>query len=170
MRQDRLHAGRFADDAKRRAQGGFLHVLDQAHGAVAAHLLVIGDEQVQRPLQLHRLEVGHGGEAGGDEALHVAGAAGEQPSVLAAQGERIGGPRLAVDGNRIDMAGQGQSATGLGAEDRVDIGLVAGRIAADPVADAVSVEIVSHKINQREVGVPARRVEGDEAVQEIDSA
>src|SRR3546814_10495520 len=39
----------------------------------------------------------------GDEALHVAGAAGVKPVVLSGQREGIGAPVLAVDRNDIDM-------------------------------------------------------------------
>ena len=66
-------------------QAGVTQILDQPLGAAAADFLIIADEQVQRPDQRARLKIRHRGEAGGDEALHVAASAGEQFSVPAAQ-------------------------------------------------------------------------------------
>ena len=84
----------------------FVEILDQPLRAVAAHLLVVADEQVQRPSEIARLDIRHGGKAGGDEALHVGGTARIEPAVGAAQREWVGAPGLAVHRNGIDMTGQ----------------------------------------------------------------
>ena len=103
VRQDRLHARRLADHAQRRLQAGLVEILEQPLRAVAADLLVVADEQVQRPRELARLDIGHRGEASGDKALHVGRTARIEAPIGAAQGERIGAPGLAVDRDGIDV-------------------------------------------------------------------
>src|SRR5271166_318815 len=159
VRQDRLHAGRFADDTQRRLQTRFVEVAQQPSCAVATHLLVVADEQVQRAREVARLDVGHRGKAGGNKALHVGRAARIKPAVRSAQGERIGAPGLAVDRNGIDMTGQRDAAGALRTDNGVDVGFLAGRIGTDAVRNSVCVQVVAHIADQREVGIAAGGVE-----------
>ena len=90
MRVDHPHAGRLADDdgagpRQVRAKPG-----DQRAHAGAAHLLVIGDDDVDRLFQLARLEQRHRGEHAGEKALHVASAAAIELAVALRQRERVG--------------------------------------------------------------------------------
>ena len=114
---------------------------------------------MQRPSQFPRLEVGHRGEAGGDEALHVAGTARIEVAAVLAQRERIGGPGLALDRHGIDVAGQSDAAGSLWPDDRVNVGLLPGRVGADTVGDAVRIEVAAHEVDQLQVGVAAGGVE-----------
>ncbi len=145
VREDRLHAGRLADHAHRRLQAGLVEVLEQPLRAVAADLLVVADEQMQRAGEVARLDVGHRGEAGGDETLHVGRAARIQPAVGSAQRERIGAPGLAVDRNGIDMTGQRDATRAVRADDGVDVGLLTGGIGADTIRNSMRVQVVAHE-------------------------
>ena len=71
VRQDRLHAGRFANHAERRFQSGLLQILDEPLRAVAADFLVIADEQMERSREPTRLDHRNSRKARGDETLHV---------------------------------------------------------------------------------------------------
>ncbi len=167
VRRDRLHARRLADDAERRLQAAGLEVAHQNPGSLAIHLLVVGDEQVHRPLQRQRLQVRHRGQAGGDEPLHIDGAARVQPSVVAGEPERIGAPGLAIDRDGVDMAGQGEAACDLGADDGVQVRLLAALVMGEAVGDALPVEIGTNPVDQRQVRPAARRVECDQRLQDL---
>ena len=168
--EDRLHAGRLADHAHRRLQAGLVEVLEQPLRAVAAHLLVVADEQMQRAGEVARLDVGHRGEAGGDETLHVGRAARIQPAVGSAQRERIGAPGLAVDRNGIDMTGQRDATRAVRADDGVDVGLLTGGIGADTIRNSMRVQVVADEPHQREIGIAAGRVERHQPGEQVDGA
>ena len=78
VRQDRLHAGWLADHAQRGFQARMLQILDQSPRAEAADFLVVADEQVHRAHKRPRLKSGTAARQDGDEAFHVAGAAGDR--------------------------------------------------------------------------------------------
>ncbi len=147
-----------------------VEVLEQPLRAVAAHLLVVADEQMQRAGEVARLDVGHRGEAGRDEALHVGRAARIQPAVRSAQREWIGAPGLAIDRYGIDMTGQRDATRAGRADDGVDVGLLSGRIGADTIRNSMRIEVVANKPNQREIGIAAGRVERHKPGEQIDGA
>ena len=151
-------------------QPGFVEILDQPLRAVAADLLVVADEQMQRTGELARLDVGHGGEAGGDEALHVGRRRGIQPAVGPAQRERIGTPGLAIDRNGIDMTGQRDATRAVWADDGVDVGLLTGCIGADAIRNSMRVEIVADELDQREIGIAAGGVERHQPGEQVNRA
>lgn len=105
------------------------------------------------------LDVGNRREAGGDEAFHVAGAARIEPIILAAQRERVAGPGLAIDGDRIDMAGQRDAARFLRSDGRVQVRLRTGGILADPVCYAVLIEPRADEADQLQIRIAARGIE-----------
>src|SRR3954453_9374314 len=130
---------------------------------MAADFLVIADQQMQRPLQAAGLEIRHGGQAGRDESLHVAGAAADQRPVRTPQREWVRGPGLAVHRHRIDMAAESQSAGFPRADDGMQGSLLSRGVGADAVENPEPVEIIADEINQRKIWVPARAVEGYQA-------
>jgi len=167
VRQDRLHEGGFADDAQVRAQPALVQVLHQPACAEAPDLLVVAQQQVDRAAQPGGLQGGHGGQHGGDEALHVRGAAPVQAAVVAHEGERVGGPGLAVHRDRVHVAGQGDAAGRLRPDGGMQVGFLARRIQADPVGHAQAVQVGADPSDQRQVGVAAGGVEADQRRQDV---
>src|SRR5258707_1064637 len=94
---DDLHAGRLADDAQRRLDREPGETIDQAAHAEAADLLVERDGEMQRRLERPPHHLRHEAERDTDEALHVGGAAAENPAALLPHGKGIALPVLAVD-------------------------------------------------------------------------
>ena len=97
VRADDAHAGRLADHAGHRLHRALAQLGDQPAHADAADLLVIGEGEMQRRLELRLRELGRHRQQHGDEALHVAGAAAVEQAVLLRHRERVGRPVLAVD-------------------------------------------------------------------------
>ena len=167
MRENRLHHAGLAHHAQARAQAAFGHVVHQRASTFHRGLFIKCDEQMHRARERHRLQIGHGCEAAGDKALHVRRAPPIQPPALGAQRERVGGPGLAIDRHGIDMAGQSNAAGHLGADDRVQIGLLAAGPGADPIGYRVLVQPAADEIDQRQVGVAAGGVETNELGQHL---
>ena len=91
---DHAHHGGLAHDHRLRPRHGADQALGQRMGAQAADLLVVAEGEMHRHLQPGALEGRHVGEAGGDEALHVAGAAAVEIAVgLLGELPRIGRSR-----------------------------------------------------------------------------
>ena len=80
-------------------------------------------------------EFRHKRERDGDEALHVAGAAAVNPAVPLDHLERVGTPRLAVNGNDIRVARQDDAAIALVAQGREQVGLAAAGVVAERTRD-----------------------------------
>src|SRR6266508_983979 len=79
--------------------------------AQAADLLVVGEGEMHRHLEPGTLEGGDIGQAGGNESLHVAGAAAVEVAVfLLGEVPRIGRPGLAVDRHDVGVARQHDAA------------------------------------------------------------
>src|SRR5437879_5635352 len=89
---DDLHVRRFTNDAVPRSCRQVDDVLDKAWRSLAADLLVIGEGEVYRHAELGRGKGRDLGQHDGEERLHVAGPATEQPAVLLDQLERIRRP------------------------------------------------------------------------------
>jgi hypothetical protein len=121
---------------------------------------------MDRPPQSRARPDGRRGEAGGDEALHVGGAAPVQPPALLGEDERVGAPVLPVDRHDIGMAGEHHPAVALRPEGRKQIRLGAGIVVSQPHAGAAIVQIVGHPPDQRMVRVARGRVEPDQLAQD----
>ena len=136
VRQDRLHAGRLADDAEIGAQAGLVQILRSAACTpLAADFFVVADEQMQRAGQRSRAwKSGTAARQAATKPFMSQAAAGEQLAVAAAQRERIAGPGLTIDRHRIDMAAERQAAGLPRADDGVQIGLLSGCVGADAIA------------------------------------
>ena len=86
-------------------------------------------------------EVGHRGEAGRDEALHVAGAARVQPAVGAAQGERIAVQPWPSTGTVSTCPDSARPPAACGPMIAWMLAFCAGLVGADAIRHAVRVEV-----------------------------
>ncbi len=84
--------------------------LDHRPDAEATDFLVIGKREVDRYFRSAFQEFRHEGEGNGDEALHVVGAAAEEPAVLLDDAEGIARPVLALDRYDIGVSRQNDAA------------------------------------------------------------
>ena len=124
LRVDHAHHGGLAHDHRLRPRHGADQPLGQRMRAQAADLLVVGEGEVHGHLEPGALEGGDVGEAGGDEALHVAGTARvEIAVVLLGKGPRIGDPGLAVDRHDVGVARQHDAAFAVRADRGEQVGL-----------------------------------------------
>ena len=100
------HAGRLADNAHPRPDRRRSQHIDQRAHPDAADLLVIGQRQMKRRLQLHRRRLPRRHQRRRDKPLHVRRAAAIYSAAFL--GRLEGGPRpgLAVDRHHIRMSGQ----------------------------------------------------------------
>ena len=101
-----------------------LQIVQQALDADAAHFLVIGQREMDRPRQLGLGDVRRQRQRHADKAFHVAGAAAVQLAVAHFGLEGIGRPVLAVHRHHIGMARQHIAAIAVGAEGGEQIGLL----------------------------------------------
>jgi len=156
---DDAHAGRLANEGDRRADAGPRDLADERLRAEAADLLVIGEGEMQRPLQIERGVARRHGKAGGDETLHVAGTAAVEPAVALDHAERVRRPVLPLDRHNVGMAGQDDAAVAGRAERSEEVGLGAGPVAVDRDRCAGVAEKVCRIGDQVEI---ARRRDGRE--------
>ena len=169
LRVDHAHHGGLAHDHRLRPRHGADQPFGQRMRAQAADLLVVAEGEMHRHLEPGALQGGHMGEAGGDEALHVAGAATVEIAVgLLGELPGIGRPGLAVDRHDVGMARQHDAALGLRTDRGEQVGLGALGVGHQRALDAKPVEIVLDVTDQLEVGVARGGVEGHEALQHID--
>jgi hypothetical protein len=110
MPVDHSHVGELPnnDDAGARQIGS--EPPDQRTDTGAANLLVIGDDDVDRLLQLARREKRDGGEHTGEKALHVTRAAAVELAISELEFEWIVRPSLALDRNAVAVAGEADAA------------------------------------------------------------
>ena len=113
------------------------------------------DRPGQRRLR-HALGIG---EADGEEALHVAGAAPIEPPVALGHGERVARPVLAIDGHDIGMPREDETGLILRADTGPQIGLLSGLVIDPLEGEAVRGEEALDPVDDREIGIAARRVE-----------
>ena len=83
---------------------------DRVDDAEAGRLLVVGEHDVDRRLEIGGQEIRHEREGKGAEALHVDGAAAVSAPVRDPQRERVRGPGLPRDRHDVGMAGQDDAA------------------------------------------------------------
>ena len=146
-------------------------VLGEVVGADAAQLFVVGEEEHERLPEPRR--VGHHqpvhGE--GEEALHVGRAAPDEATVLLHQLEGIRAPLRFLRRYHIHVTREDQSVAGgrvdrrARFDDQVGLGAVGRVLALDP--DPGPVHHLADEIRDREVAVPAHRVEPDQATQDF---
>src|ERR1700679_259276 len=123
---------------------------------------------MDRALQLGARDLVRERQRRADEALHVAGAAAIELVAAHFRRERIARPVLAIDRHNVGVARQDVAAVALGPERREEVGLVLLGIIAAAAARARVLQKLLREIDQREVRQPARRVEGDEALGEVE--
>lgn len=98
------HAARLADDRAKRGCAELRQAGDHVRHAAAAGLLVIGKGKVDGLAKWHGSKRWDGGENGGEEALHVGGAATVEAVRFGPQAERIAGPAALGGGDHVHMA------------------------------------------------------------------
>jgi len=110
-----LHrAGRFAHETEIRDLLVLDHPVQHAHGAVdRVGFLIAGDQQADRAVRKsdhrcgpRRQKLCHGGDEGGDTALHVAGAAAVEHAVVDLGAERIMTPVRRADRHDVGVPGE----------------------------------------------------------------
>ena len=110
-------------------------------------------------------QLGEGADDDADEALHVCGAAPVEPAVTDLGGERLAVPVLSVDGHDVGVPGQDHPAVGAavcGRDRGEQVGLGPVLVGQDLRREAVPSHLGGDEVDQLEVGVAARGVEGDE--------
>jgi hypothetical protein len=169
LRIDHAHHGGLAHDHRLRPRHGADQPLGQRRRAQAADLLVVGEGEVHRHLEPGALEGGDVGEASGDEALHVAGAAAVEVAVfLLGEVPGIGRPGLAVDRHDIGVARQHDAAFAVGADRGEEVGLGALGVGHEGAFDAEIGEVVADVVDELEVGIARGGIERDQALQHVD--
>ena len=98
-------------------------VLEQVADAEAAELLVVGQREMDRQAQPRRCHLRHQRQRGGDEALHVRGAAAVELAAALDDGEGIALPGLARHRHHVGMAGQHDAAGDLRPDGGKEVGL-----------------------------------------------
>src|ERR1700744_2282607 len=106
VRNDRPHAGRFADDAAIGPHATLLEFGNHRGRADAANLLVVRKREMHGLVEPRRERFGQAGQHDTDITLHIATAASEQLAVAYDGLERVGVPLLAVDRHHIGMPRQ----------------------------------------------------------------
>ena len=167
MAVDDAHQAGLADEGGGGVDAGRGHVADEARRAEAADLLVIGESEMHGAPQRRFHEPRHDRQHAGDVALHVAGAASVESAFRFGEAKGIARPHLPVHGDDIGVSAQ-QEARGSGRPDgREEIGL-ALRPRQDGRRHAVTREVVAHPFDERQIGVAADRVEGDQPFKDGD--
>ena len=162
------HPGRLADHAaeRQRRQPGD-QMIEQARHAFAADLLVEAERQVDGRLERQALKLRDQRQHGRDEALHVRGAAAVEPLVALGADERIARPVLAIHRHHVGMSGQHDPGHLRRADGGEQVGFGAGVVEDQIRDDAQPVEVVPHELDQREIGVAARRIEPDQSLEHL---
>ena len=167
VRGDHLHAGGLADDAAIGPYAGQGQVVQQRRDAQATHFIVETQGHMDRRTQRGLCECCRLRQHHADEAFHVAGATAEEAAVANVGLERIGAPGLPVDRHHIGMPRKDHT-TGSFAERGEQVGLGALGVVAAPDARAVARQVGLGPVDQREVGIAAGGVEGDQLLQAVD--
>jgi hypothetical protein len=68
------------------------------------------------------------------------------------------------------MAGEADARNILGADGGVEVGLLGRGIRHQLAGDAEPVQMIAHEIDQREIGVPAGRIDGNQTAQHLHAA
>jgi hypothetical protein len=165
---DRLHVGRLADDAARRADAAFREIGDQAVDAEEGRFLVVGQRQVDREPLLRGEEARRPRERDRDEPFHVRGAAAVDAAVAVRGLERLARPVLTVDRHGVGVARKHQPArlhpVRIGRQRGEQVGLAAARVVDQLRTDAEPLQFVARVLDQPEVGVATDRRKRDQPV------
>ena len=166
---DHAHHGGLAHDHRLRPRHVAHQLLGQRVGAQAADLLVVAEGEMHRHSEPRALEGGDMGKAGGDKALHVAGAAAVEVAVgLVGEREGIGVPGLAVDRHDVGMTRQDDAARRVGADRGVEVGLGALLVGDQGALDPVLAEVALDVLDKLQVGVARGGVERHQALKHVD--
>ena len=161
------HHGRLADDDGLGPRHFAGHAGGQRMGAETADLLVVGEREMDRLLQVGLHELRQHGERDGVERLHVAGASAVVLAVLQGQRPRVGDPGLPVDRHDVGMAGQDHATLHVRADRREQIGLLAVRAGDEPAFDAEGGEMVPAEMDQLEIAALRFRIERNQLGQHL---
>ena len=162
------HRGRLADDGEAGFAEALTQLRDQMRRAETAHLLVIGESQMDRRLQRPCQHVRHQRQGQRDEALHVRGAAAIELAVAPGERERIAAPRLVLHRHHVGMAGQHDAAGAIRADGGPQIGLrLAVRCRHQGCRHAKLGQIVADPLDQRQVALRRDRGKSDQPLQDV---
>ena len=156
------HLGRLADDAALGHDRQLLQPLKRAAHAEATDLFIIGEQQIDRCLELGLGEAFDPSEHDGNEALHVAGAAAIEQPVALGQFPGVGRPILPIDRHHVGMAGQADAGAILRSDGGIEIGLLGRSVRHQFAGDAEAIQVVAHEVDELEIRVPAGGIKGDQ--------
>lgn len=165
---DDLHAGRFTHHAAFGPDAAIMEIGDQIGRASAAHLLVIGEGQMNRLGARHGQVFGDQGQRRGDKALHVARPAAIKPPVGLIKLERVRGPILPIDRDHIGVPGKHDTALGIAIRGRQrgeKIRLIALRAMHQPGLNTLLPQPIAAGFYQSQIRVPAGGVETNQRFQ-----
>ena len=126
MALDDAHHRRFPDDGEARFRVAITQDVAEVARTEAADLFVMGEGEMHRAAQLLAGKMRGHRHGGGDEALHVAGAAPEEMAVAFDHPVGVAGPVLVFDRNDIGMARQHDAAGFIGTDPGQQVGLGPG--------------------------------------------
>ena len=162
-----LHLGGLADEHGTRLYLAVAQNVDEPAHPEATDLLVIGEGNVQRSLDLAGEKLRRESETHRKEALHVGGAPPVEAAVALPYLEGIAVPGLALDRHHIGMAGERDAGTLRRAERGVQVRLATSLVVDELGGDAEVVEVPGNKLDEREVRAFAHRVERDQPADQI---
>ncbi len=160
--------GRLADDDGAGLRQIHAHAGDAVDDAEAGHLLVIGEEEVDRRLEIRRQEIRHERQRQSDETLHVDRAAAIGLAILDMQRERVAAPGLALHRHHVGVPREQDAAPVRGTDRGEQRRLVAGGVRDADRGDAPAREIVLDEGDQLQIGFVAHRIEGDEPGEHVE--
>ena len=164
------HGGGLADDHRIRAGQVDAEPRDHVERTETGRLLVVAQENMNRPLKRSLLEFRDHRQRDGAEALHVDRAPPVEALAVATQRERVGTPVLPLDRHHVGVAGEDDAAGGHRPDRRKDCGLVAGRVGRAGEGDALLAQIRFDKVDEGKVRPGAFGVESHEPRRHVDRA
>jgi len=165
VRDHHLHARGLAHDAACGLEALGLHVGDHAAHANAADFFVIAESQMDRALEFSFQQLGHHHQTDRAKTLHVGHAAAVHLVALNHDLERVGVPRLAVDGHHVGVAREHQP-THLGFavvrwQRGPEVGFLATVVVGAAAGNAQVLQVSLGPIQQGQVAVARDGGKGD---------
>ena len=165
-----LHVGRLTDHAQKRPYRRQVQHVEQTPHTDTADLFVMGQRQLQWPVQGMVGGIEHGVDSQRDKALHIATATAINPPVLHRRLKRREGPGLARCRYHIGVPGQQNPRhfpwTGTGEQ----VGFFTGGILDDQRLDALGQQQIAHVLDQGHVRLRRNGVKGHQTLENIQYA
>ena len=168
VRIHHLEHRRLSDDRGFRQGQIVAEAADRVDDAEAGRLLVIGEHDVDRRLEIGGLEFRDQGQRQRIERLHVHRAAPIGAPVLDAKREGVGRPGLARHRHHVRMSREHDPAAILRADGGIERRLVAGLVRHAHIRHVPALQIALDEVDQGQVRLRAHGVERDKLRQHFE--